>query len=210
MATKLGLYQEALELLGERPLASLTEEREPRRALDGAYDRTVAGCLEAGFWNFALRSVELEAEAAITPAFQFNYAFQKPTDWVRTFIVSPHDEFTFVQDYPFLDENGYWHSDDDPLYVRYVSNDTDFGIALGNWPQSFTTYVATSLARRIVKRISNSQTDLETLFKLESRAKAEAQSKDAMNEGPKSMPAGSWVMSRLGGASGSRWNDRFR
>lgn len=208
MASQLSIYQEALEHLGERPLASLTEDREPRRALDQAWDRTVLYCLEKGFWNFALRSVELEAEAAVDPAFGYAYCFAKPTDWIRTFTVSAGDTFHPIDDY--LDENGYWNADSDPLYVRYVSSDTDFGLNYSAWPGSFSAYVAAALARRVCKRLTNSTDTYEILFKLESRHLADAQSKDAVNQGPQRMPAGSWTTSRSSGHDYSRWNRRFR
>ena len=107
MATQLAVYQEALEHLGERPLASLSEDREPRRALDAAWDTTLTYCLEQGFWNWAMRSVEIEPEPAIEPAFGYQAAFSKPTDWLRTYVVSAND--TFDPPLPdFIDENGYW------------------------------------------------------------------------------------------------------
>lgn len=209
MASQLGIYQEALEHLGERPLASLAEDREPRRALDSAWERTVEFCLEQGYWNFALRSVELEYEPAIDPAFGFTRAFTKPTDWVRTFVVSETEDYVFNEGFLFADENHYWLADIDTLYVRYVSDDEDFGWNITKWPNTFSAYVALALARRICKRITNSESTFETLFKLESRAKMEAMSKDAQNEGPQRPPWGTWVRSR-GKVNGARWNDRFR
>ena len=209
MASVLGIYQEALEHLGERELASIAEDRPSRRALDSAYDRTVLFCLEQGFWNWAMRSVELEYEPAIEPAFGFSRAFTKPDDWLRTFVVSENDTHE-PPIHSFLDENGYWMADTDTLYVRYVSNSADYGLSLTLWPSSFTAYVALALARRACRRISNSSDMYETLFKLEARAKVDAMSKDAINQGPQRMPSGTWVQSRLAGSGVSRWNDRFR
>jgi hypothetical protein len=58
--TRLGLYNDALTLhLGERRLAGITENTEPRRILDAAWDRSgqpdggPIHCLELGYWNFA-------------------------------------------------------------------------------------------------------------------------------------------------------------
>lgn len=208
MATQLAVYQEALEHLGERPLASLSEDREPRRALDAAWDTTLTYCLEQGFWNWAMRSVEIEPEPAIEPAFGYQAAFSKPTDWLRTYVVSAND--TFDPPLPdFIDENGYWMADTDLLYVRYVSNSTDFGLNLTLWPTTFSTYVALRLARRIARRITNSSEMLGDLVKLEARAKIDAMSKDAMNEGTRKPPPGTWVTSRGRGTTNSRWNGRF-
>jgi len=208
MATQLAVYQEALEHLGERPLASLSEDREPRRALDSAWDTTLTYCLEQGFWNWALRSVEIEPEPAIDPAFGYQSAFLKPTDWLRTYVVSVNEYFEPALT-EFIDENGYWMTDTDILYARYVSSGADFGLNLSLWPETFSTYVALRLARRICVRITNSSEKFGDLVKLEARAKVDAMSKDAMNEGTRKPPPGTWVMSRGSRLTTSRWNGRF-
>jgi hypothetical protein len=61
MTDKLGLYNLALGHLEERKLASLTENREPRRVLDDYYDQELAYCLERKFWNFIYRTVSIDA-----------------------------------------------------------------------------------------------------------------------------------------------------
>lgn len=209
MASKLAVYQEALEHLGERRLSDLTEAREPRYLLDDAWDGSIQHCLEQGFWNWAMRSVQVVPENATTTAFGYARTYIKPTDWVRTYVVSEDERFELPTE-DFIDENGYWFSDAEALYVRYVSNDAAFGANLTQWPQSFTTFVALHLARRICRRLTNSQEMFETFWKLEKMAKADAQSKDAMNEGNRRMPLGTWVRSRGSSTTSSRWNRTFR
>ena len=82
-ASQLGLYNAALgRHLGERTLASLTENREPRRALDAVYSEVLDECLEAGYWKHARRTVQLTASNSMTPQFGYNYAFDVPADSV--------------------------------------------------------------------------------------------------------------------------------
>jgi len=89
MTTRLKLYNEALRICGETSLASLTEDREPRHLLDEVWDNGgVKACLEAGQWRFALRTIQLDYDADITPEFGLQRAFQKPTDWCATSSVS--------------------------------------------------------------------------------------------------------------------------
>jgi hypothetical protein len=76
MASKLSIYNGALLALGERKLSSLTEARGSRRRLDSVWDDGgVKSCLQAGFWNFAMQSIELTYSPSITPAFGYRYAF---------------------------------------------------------------------------------------------------------------------------------------
>ncbi len=195
MTSKLDIYNRALQHIGERKLASLTENREPRRALDDQWSSGVGYCLEAALWNFAIRAVEVASSPSVTPTFGFTFAFAKPDDWLRTASLSDNERF----DPPlnsYRDEVGYWWADSDPLYVTYVSNDTSYGLDLSRWPESFAEYVAVHLARKICKRITNGTSMHADLRKEEAQCKLSAVSRDAMNEGVKFRPLGTWVRVR--------------
>ena len=85
--TVLQLYNGALtEFCGERPLASTTENREPRYLLDEAYSgggNCKRTCLEQGQWNFAMRTQKLTYDTSIVPDFGYQCAYAKPSDWVN-------------------------------------------------------------------------------------------------------------------------------
>lgn len=209
MATKQAVYNGALRALGERRLASLTEDRASRRELDDAYDDVVATCLEAGYWNFAMRTVELEASTDVTPEFGLTYAYEKPTDWVRTYKMSANERFDPPLE-EYHDEGSYFFCDVEPLYLRYVCNATDAGMNLALWPRSFTAYVELALARAVCPNVSSSAEAREMLAKDLRKAKADALAKDAMNQAVEFPPTGTWVQSRDGGLrTRSRWNGRF-
>lgn len=205
MTSKLEIYNEALGLLGERKIASLTETREPRRVLDDFYDSAMAYCLERGFWNWAIRTVQLDHSVAYDPPFGYSYAFTKPDDWVRTFVISGSENLEPPL-LKYVDEGGLWYADCDPLYVRYVSSDAAWGMDLSLWPQTFVAYAAARLAVRASKRITGANAS-DDLLRDERVARANAMSKDAMDEPPGFPPTGSWVLSRGGnGGDRSRWN----
>lgn len=206
MASKLGSYNSALLILGERRLASLAEAREPRRALDDAWDDVVAYCLENGFWNFAMRAIQADSSASVTPAFGYQYATAKPEDFVRLYSFGSTATF----DPPLLDivdEPNYWYSNTDPLYVKYVSNDTAYGMDLSLWSESFANYVANRLAVKTCRRVTGKFPD-ETMKKDEKTAMAVARSKDAMDEPVGFPPRGTWTTSRLGGRDRNLGNTR--
>lgn len=204
--TKLELYNLALSHLGEPALASLSEERGPRRALDAQYDHAVGFCLERGLWNFAMRVIEITASEDVTPSFGYTNAFEKPSDWVRTHVIADHENF----DPPLLrvlDEAGIWYADCDPLYVQYVSNGASYGANLSLWPSTFTDYVALRLARTINLGITSSESKQERLEKAEKKAGQTARASDAMNQPPGFAPLGTWVVSRGAGRTRqSRWD----
>lgn len=199
MTTQLAIYNQALIEIGERALSSVTENIESRRVIDEVYDETIAYCLEAGQWNFAIRTVEAASDTGITPNFGYAEVFAKPSDWVRTVGISA-DEYNrlALNDSQYKDENAALFTDVTPIYLRYVSNGASYGTDLSKWPESFARFVILELAYRICKRIPNSNADKEAIGRDRDRARRFALSKDALNEGSRRPPAGRLVNSRMG------------
>lgn len=205
--SQLVLYNKALRHLGERRLASLSEAREPRRLLDDEYNDALNYCLGQGYWNHAMRTVSINHDTGVTPPFGLTYAFAKPSDWIRTHSVSA-DEFFTLPDLKYVDEAQYWYSNNDPIYVRFVSNDASYGLNLSIWPDTFTEYVAIYLARKISRHLTSSEELILSLKKDERSYRIDARSKDAMNEPTQFPPRGTWVRSRGNGlaANNPDWN----
>lgn len=210
--TQLSLYNRALRMIGERKLASLTEAREPARALNDVWaEGAINIVLEAGLWNFAMRSTQVLDDPSIQTPFGYSYAFSKPSDFIRTAAVAA-DEYFRIPLNTMVDEAGYWFSDTTPIYVRYVSNDAAYGSNLALWPSSFMDYVATYLASEVCWQVTKKK-DLTDRIKDEDlpRALGIAQSNDGMNEPTKFPPQGSWVTARAGRVNPMRslWNGSF-
>lgn len=205
--SKLERYNGALLILGERKLASLSEAREPRRALDDAWDQVLSYCLESGFWNFAMRAVQIDSSASVTPTFGYTYAFAKPDDFIRTYKQSQFESLNPPL-LDIVDEPNYWYANCDPLYVKYVSDDVAYGADQSIWPETFADYIDTRLALKTCKRITGKYPD-DDLIKAERRAAAVARGKDAMNEPVGFPPSGTWVTARRAGNNSSRNEDRF-
>ena len=198
MTDQLTLYNGALARMGERALASLTENRESRRVLDSFYTRTVNYCLEQGLWYFAMRTVQMDAISA-TPTFAFNYAFPVPNDWVRTLVISTAPELDPpLTAYKF--ENKVAYANFTPLYWAFVSSDSGFGLNLGAWPDSFADFVEARLAWRAAPRIVTdiNAAVIKELKEEERRTRRIAKANDAMNEGPAFPPVSFWVRARRG------------
>jgi hypothetical protein len=202
-ATRLSLYNGALRLCGDAKLASLTENREPRHLLDDVWDDgngAIVACLELGDWNHAMRTVEAEASASVSPEFGHPYAFDKPTDWVKTSGIASDPYFRCpMTDLEYKDEAGYWYTSISTIYVRYVSNDSSYGLDYSKWPQSFIHLVQAFLAIKIIPRLKEAKVSRDDISKVFERALTNARSKDAMNEGASFPPPGGWASARMGG-----------
>lgn len=210
MTTKLTLYNDALLILGERFLASVSEEREPRRLLDqvwasGGIDR----CLEEGQWHFAMRTIQIDPDPSIEPDYGYRLAYQKPDDWISTCGLCS-DEWFNEPLLQYTDEAGFWYADIQPLYVRYISNDVDYGNNMNKWPKSFVDFVACHFASKIAGAIQGGKINPDDILKLREKLLKVAKNKAAMAEPTKFASRGSWIRARTrspgrrdGGNSGS-------
>ena len=217
-ASRLQIYNDALLLLGQRPIASLTVNEEGRRLLDqvwngsGAAGGGVQACLEQGQWKFATRSSQFEYNTDVTPDFGHQYAFDKPTDWLETVAVCA-DEFFLAPLLNYSDENQFWLASVSPLYIKYVSSDAVYGGNLALWPISFREFVVAYFASRIVHKVApgsvayiiGDQTKPEQRGILQSRLLT-AKNRDAWAGATKLMAPGSWVKSRQRYGNGN-WRD---
>jgi len=199
MATdRLGLYNVALAAIGERSLDSLTEEGEPRRELDAIWARgngALRFFLEQGRWKFALRSQQLDASVTIDPAFGFTYAFELGTDFVHLDMLSADERFTEpLVHYEF--EGGVIYCDVTPLYIRFISDDADYGADYAAWPETFTLWAGHWMATQLGPRIK-SDVVMEALEKRAHRLLVDARSKDAVQSPTRFPPMGNWASARF-------------
>lgn len=211
MTDRLAIYNGALLICGERSLASLTENREPRRLLDQVWnDNGVQHCLEAGQWNFAMRAAKMDADPSIVPSFGYPMGFTKPDDWVNTSAVCS-DEYFRVPLMQYADEIDVWFAAITPIYVKFVSNDPNFGLNFAAWPDSFTEYVKHYFAGKIIMKLANSEARQKTLLGRPGTADKglihdtliSAKNRDAMAKPPTRPAQGMWSRSRQGG-----WGNR--
>ena len=200
---RLALYQSALLLCGERFLASLTENVESRRLLDNVWNEqnAVQYCLEQGMWQFAMRTDKIDNDPSVETQFGYRYAFDKDTDWVNTAAICSDEYFTTPLT-RFADETVYWFADITPIFVKYVSNSTQYGYNLGIWPQTFSDYVSAFLSSRIIAKLTSDERRLDYILNPKTGMLAQklalAKSKACMTQ-PTQFPAiGTWVRSRRG------------
>ncbi|RWG25565.1 hypothetical protein [Mesorhizobium sp.] len=206
MASKLSIYKSALRYLGNAAgVASLTEASPARRALDDVWTEAGEYMLAKGLWNFAIRSSEFQNDEDVEPLFGYQYAFSKPSDWVRTVSISTDPTF-MVGFEDFADETSYWYANSDTLYIRYVSNDDDYGWNIGAWREPFAQAFAAYLAFQCALPISADKGTRTDLFNLSKALLTEAKTLDAVDERVAYSPAGRLVQSRLrrGSLTGTR------
>lgn len=206
--TKLGLYNKALQMAGERALTSVDENVEARRLLDVVWDTGgVDECISEGQWNFAMRAVKIDFDPSLEPDFGYSKAFTKPTDHILTSAFCS-DEFFRVPNLNYVEEQDFWYAEFEEIFVRYVSNDSDYGGDRGSWPAMFTRFVAAHFASEIILKLTSDAEKLKLFVNPENpkgsirgRALLDAKSRNAMGNPSQRMAQGSWSSSRIRGTS---------
>ncbi len=105
-------------------------------------------------------------------------------------------------------EARFWFADLDVIYVRYVSNDLQYGGDLSLWPPNFSKYASAYMGTQLCLRMTNAASKLQMVQGImEDRLKV-ARATDAMEDATRFPPRGSWVRARnrqWGGRDGGRW-----
>lgn len=199
MATKLTVYQGACAALGIRRLSSLTENQLSRREFDGIFERgAVRQCLSMGQWNFAIRTVKINYSSDIEPQFGLRRGFVKPDDWVRTTALCPDEYFAEpLTNINIADESGYWYADLDDLYVKFVSDDEQYGGDYSKWPENFSAMVEGFFAKEACLRLTQDKALKDRLDRDFDALLLKAKNTDAMDEGTKFPQLGSWSRARF-------------
>ena len=151
--TQVGIYNLALSFLGERSASTITDATEPVRVIHGLWDHASKFCLEQGHWKFAERESVLTPSLTEVPTTGLANAFAKPSDYVRLNALCS-DEFFRVPIIHVHERGLFWYCDLDTVYLRYVSNDTAYGMDITLWPETFVLYTALYLAILAVPRIA--------------------------------------------------------
>jgi hypothetical protein len=155
--TQLSVYNRALTALGQRRLATITEQCEPRRVLDDLWADCLQYCLEQGMWNFAMINSSLAADMG-SGDINYSHKYDKPGDLVHLFAISSSSTYDPPLVNDFVDQQAHWYANVATVYLRYTSNDgTSGGGNLGFWTQTFATYVAHVLAAWSAVRITGSE-----------------------------------------------------
>ena len=189
------LVNGALERIGGELITSLDDGSVNANRVLQVYADVRDGLLATNDWSFAAKRVQL-AQLAAAPAFEFEYAYALPADWLRTIAV--HDNDAGVGTFPYRQENQdgikVLLASREQVYLRYVFRLEDPTY----WTPAFKLAMVYALARDLAIPIASSNA-MEARFAQKASAQlAQARSIDSMGSFPNQRPLGSWASSRGG------------
>lgn len=156
MSTDVEICSRALILIGDQPIASLTEQSVRASVCKNLYPIARREMLRRHTWNCAIKRVIL-APLAGSPAFGWSNWFAKPGDFLRLLDVGGCAQ----EDYEF--ESNRILANATALSIRYVADVTE-----GNWDASLTDVMTMRMAADLAYPITKS-TSLAQLKQAEYR-----------------------------------------
>lgn len=194
MSSKTEIANIALGLIGGTRITSFTDGTKNANLISDVYD-PLRRHLLAYPWNFSTTRVQL-AQLTSTPAFEYDYAYALPSDWIYT--VAVHDNESGLGTIEYREEQqdsqNVILSNSNQVYLLYAKDEADTNI----WSANFRRAMATALARDLSIGIANSNNLQQSMSRMANRALNIAKATDSITDFPRNRPRGTWANSRNG------------
>ena len=191
----------ALQLIAADTISDPDEDTTSARTAKLEYDAVVRAELSAYPWYFAKKQAQI-AQDADAPLFKYAYAFTLPTDFMR--LVELEDRWVFSVDRATQDTNpippyemqgrSLLTDMTAPLRIGYVRDLTDEPTL---WHPMFEEVVVAALAAALANPLAKSMSTVEAMLKLRRLKVTEARRVNAIQQPPKHIPDGSWMVARI-------------
>lgn len=189
MASIVGICNSALIKLGEATITALDEGTNRANAVNEQYDKTRQQLLRSHPWNCAMALSRL-ARLADAPAFEFSYAYQLPTDWLRTINVSADDAMQSGPEYKIRGRT--IHSSAEDIYLTYVKDLED----PNEMDASFRESLAWLLAADVCMALTQSNAMRDQMVKGYDASITQARAADSIEDFPEQELEDEWIACR--------------
>lgn len=194
-ATKTEVFNEVLDHLGLKGVQSWEEDTPTALKLRQAWNPVVQGLLEMHPWNFGSATEQLQIPSGEThPGYSYVYAL--PSQCVRLNWISRTARYEDAIRHGWILEGDRIAASWDTLYAGFVHQRHIESPA--RWPQLFASAVASVLARRVSRALTDNRTLSIDLTEAEQNMIYDAQVADAMNSAPPIRQIGNWNRGRMG------------
>ncbi len=136
-------------------------------------------------WNFA-RGRQKLAQLTAAPVYEFDYAYQLPTDWLAT--RSVHDNEDGVGSPAYRIEGQTILSSADDIYLTYTKDLSDAAAMPADFRSLFSYRLAEQLAKTTTVR--------EEMFRQVQKFDKRGKSADAIEDDAEQLPQGAWITGR--------------
>jgi hypothetical protein len=151
MSSKIQLISNALILIGDLPVTSLSGNSRAETVANNLYDNIVQNELSKFRWGFARRQAQLSLTVEEPVGTEWQSIYQLPTDMLVLIKLSPSIRYQILGDKVYCNYSG-------SLYCDYIAN-----VSESEWPVYFSKMVEYALAMDFAPSIRDSATSMELL-----------------------------------------------
>jgi len=190
MSSETDVANVALRLVGQTAITDRTDGSTNGNIIDDIFDDIRDDLLRYNPWNFATKRAELVKSSTI-PAFEFDFAYPLPADWIRTITIHSNDagHGAVLHRMELINNQRAILVSAEQLFIRYIYREKDPNV----WSSDFRRAVSLAIARDLAVPIASSNTLQEQLDKQFNKAMNRARGTDAQGATPEQRPRGSWV-----------------
>ena len=149
--SKLSLINNALILIGDVPLTSLTSGTRAQVVATSLYDNIVENEISKFRWGFARRQAQLSLTTEVPVGTEWSSIYQLPTDMLNLIKLSPRINYQILGDKVYCNYSG-------SLYCDYIAN-----VSESEWPVYFSKMVEYALGMDFAPSIRDSAASMELL-----------------------------------------------
>lgn len=150
--SKVQLISNALILLGDEPINSLTDSGAGAKAGSNLYESSYFAILSSHRWKFATKKVKL-ARLTASPLNEYKYQFQLPTDYINIITTYPRSDYRLLEDKLY--------SDSKEIEIDYI-----YKVNEANFPAYFIKAFEYYLAMQLVIPVTEDYNKMDIMNKM--------------------------------------------
>lgn len=193
MASEVGICNAALQMVKHsKRITSLAQGTKEANACEVIYEELRDSLLEMHQWNFATKRQKL-ARLSEAPAFEWDYAYQMPSDYIRIVHLYGHPNGRGRIAYKI--EGDTIVTDETDVYARYIARISD----PNKMRPTFRVALSKLIASRLATSLAQSRSGAKELYsEFLTQDLPTAKSADSLQDFELGLPESDWVAVRYG------------
>jgi len=151
MASKIQLISNALILIGDLPVTSLSGNTRAETVANNLYDNIVQNEISKFRWGFARRQAQLSLTTEVPIGTEWSSIYQLPVNMLNLIKLSPSINYQILGDKVYCNYSG-------SLYCDYIAN-----VSESEWPVYFSKMIEYALAMDFAPSIRDSASAMQLL-----------------------------------------------
>ena len=146
MASKIDLISNALILIGDLPITSLTGNARAQVVANNLYDNIVKAELTKYRWGFARKKAQLNKDATAIIGTEWNAKYTLPSDLLTLVKINPNQPYQIIEDKVYVNHSG-------DLFCDYIAD-----VPENEFPVHFAKMIEYALAKDFAMSVRDNAT----------------------------------------------------